>query len=603
MTALCMAITSTIDRLYEHDTVVGMVCGSPGTSDSDPATGPLAVEVLVDGSGRLGPLSYLVPDQLGHVGPGCGVVVPFGKRNATGVVLGMAADPSKATREVLETTVARSDPGTVAVAELLARLYFGEAPKLWARLSPAGHHTKTALDSGPVVLHDGPAPSPKANTKLTYLLRAPLVDPAELAAAEAARLYGVGGKTSQVLVLCPTKELADRVLGFSVSGAARLDGRPPASGASAWRGFSCGSVHVGVGTRQAALWSGPGLTAVVVVEDSHPGHIEATQPYTNARDVSLLRAREMGLAVSMIGLDASPEALVKGVRVVLVGGTESWPEYSLVVRNKDGGRAALPQAVSLAVAQASKRGVRPVVLTECQQAVHKCSRCHADRSPGHGAEATGPGDGAGACPQCGGTKTYMLGWDPRRIERLFGGRVSARTYSDIATVSDAGLVILFDIDSTLLSARLQPGPALLRLLLSAGGAAGRGGEVLVVTGHPENRLLTALFNEPGQEQDGQGTRAPGIGPGGHKAASRAAWAAAREAGLPPFGHLATIRCGQQRQPRIDGCPGTVYGPRRTGDEWELLVRYSDTDTQAMAAYLTKLRRGGKVRLSLTGILS
>ena len=177
----------------------------------------------------------------------------------------------------------------------------------------------------------------------------------------------------------------------------------------------------------------------------------------------------------------------------------------------------------------------------------------------------------------------MVGWDAERLRELFGDKVEPVSLAELSAARDAGLVVLFDLDPALNSPGLQPEAYASHLVTTAARAAGTGGTVIGLTRSSDHPLLQDLF--VGRDQ---------------REAARRAWRAAREAGLPPFGYLITIRCGQDRQPRTNGWPGTVYGPRRVGDEWELLVLADTSEFSRLGPYLQRLRRGGKVRVTVSG---
>ncbi|HEY4753483.1 MAG TPA: hypothetical protein VIH37_09370, partial [Candidatus Limnocylindrales bacterium] len=61
-------------------------------------TTPRLVEVAVDAPGGPGPRTwtYAVPPELADLVPGEAVLVPFGRRQAIGIVLGDAAEREKA---------------------------------------------------------------------------------------------------------------------------------------------------------------------------------------------------------------------------------------------------------------------------------------------------------------------------------------------------------------------------------------------------------------------------------------------------------------------------------------------------------------------------
>jgi hypothetical protein len=108
-----------------------------------------------------------------------------------------------------------------------------------------------------------------------------------------------------------------------------------------------------------------------------------------------------------------------------------------------------------------------------------------------------------------------------------------------------------------------------------------GGEVLVAANDTEDPALTAM------------TR-------GHVALAKVLWARARTAKLPPFGHLVRILVSRNSAPSLQRWPGEVFGPRALGDgEWEILVRISGPQLPTLAPFLGRLRRSGKIRITVS----
>jgi primosomal protein N' len=175
----------------------------------------------------------------------------------------------------------------------------------------------------------------------------------------------------------------------------------------------------------------------------------------------------------------------------------------------------------------------------------------------------------------------MSGWDKDRVADLIGGDVRTVTLAELADVRDAGLVVLFDVDAALSAPELIPDTLAASLVISAIRAAGRGGGVVALTDDPTQPLLADLF-----------------GPRDQLAVARRTLTAAKQAGLPPFGRLVTVRCGQERKPDVDRWPGTVHGPRRVGSEWEMIVRIPADKLLELEPHLNRMRRGGKTRITV-----
>lgn len=552
----------------------------PVTTLGSYTDGPLvgAVSVLGDGTGRLGALSYRVPEGM-DVHLGDAVHVPFGRREIHGVVIG-PGDEAKATRELLAVYGRRVDPGTLTYATALAAYHGTDLLHVAGRLSPSSARNAAPLEVGPCRLVEGPdlLAGHHQGPRRRFWLRPPLMDPARLAACEAARLAADG---VQVLVLAPTVNLVEAIYAEFGSGAVRLDAR---AAEGSWPAFAAGRAPVGIGTRSTALYSAAHLGALVVVEADHPGHREHTQPVTNARDVAAGRAAACGFAYSATGALPLPSCLVGGVKIVKLGTLREWPAVTVVDRRQFPPEDRLvPPPVERALAAAERDGLEAIVVTSTRQTVRRCARCAHLRPCAEctGAQVTRCTHPAGPCPRCQGTATRLAGYDPPRLRAMFKKRAKVVRLDDLERADTRRLVVLFDVDGLLRAPGLEPEALAARYLLRCAEAAGPRGRLLVLTDDPAQPLVDELC--------------------GHRSSfemARRLWDDARDQRLPPFGRLVTVRCKRERAPTVRTWPGTVYGPRRVGDEWEILVALEEGDLVTLHERLALLRRRGKVRVEV-----
>ena len=546
---------------------------------SVPLTG--AADVLVDGSGRLGPLSYLVPSHLA-VAPGDAVQVPFGKRTAHGLVLG-PGDDDKATREIETVWGRRAEPSVLATARLIADRHFETIDRVAKRLGPASGKGETPLGDDEVIAAETLSPLPGLDLPDSgtpwrrFVARPPAHDQAKHAAAVAHELSDRG----QVLVICPTKALVGQVEAQFESGARRID---TGAESGTWRGFVEGKVAIGIGTRAAALYSAPDLAAIVVVEQSHPALLEASMPHTHARDVVLLRSMVCDVPVVFTGVVPTPSALAGGVKLVTATPGVGWPEMVLVdTAEREGRNRLTPSEVTAAARDARAAGKPALVVVERKRSIHRCVSCHVERSCPHCPSASVCSHTPGPCADCGARGTRVVGWDAARLERLFGHRVIAVEPGDLVRRRNAGTVILFDVDAPARRPGLQPDHAVASLVTSAALAAGPAGKVVAMTTTSHSPTLEALFVA-------RDTRA----------LAKVLWFRAKQFKLPPFGRLVSVTVKRKYTPSVTGWPGTVHGPRKVrGDEWEILVRIPADELDRLTGPIERLRRGGKTRITVT----
>ena len=557
--------------------------------EAGPYLGPISeiAEVLVDGSGRLGSLSYLVPEGM-QVRLGDAVGVPFGVQRRYGVVLGLSPATaatrraSKATRPIADVYGTRVSPDDVAVIRALTDFHFSDMTSVSSRLSPRNGRGSEPYDAGPVRLSAGgdPLGSVSLDPSVTRRLyvRAPASDAARIAAAEAVRLHKERG--GQVLVLAPTTALVKQITDQFVSGAARLD-----SGAlpGAWKGFTTGTVIIGVGTRAAALYAAPRLVGIVVAEEDAYGHREPSQPAWHARDVAVARSRGLRTALTLISSAPSPEAMGAVDRGVALGGASSWPQLVVIDRGmSDPVSRAVPEVLRSLLSDAAEGGRTPVVVASAGSTVRRCASCGAPRSCTQCEAVVCRHPADGPCAECGSLRVRLSGWSVERVStELAGAEAEVITPTDLETAAPSGCVVLFDIDSALHRPDLLGEYPAWRLMMAAARAAGAGGVLAIVTDAPDHPFFAAFA--------AQDSLTP----------ARDAWETARAACLPPFGRLVRIRCGQDKSPRVSAWPGRVSGPARVGQEWEVLVRCKDEDLPRLRSAVDRLRRGGKVRVQVS----
>jgi primosomal protein N' len=551
------------------------------TDDSGRVHG--VADILCDGTGPLGSLSYTVPATM-TVTVGDAVHVPFGTRRVHGIVLG-PGDPGKATRDILSVHGRRANPKDIAVARHLAELNFGTLEQIAVRLAPRTGRGHEPASTGPVTLHPAPPirqPHIDDRVLRRMLIRAPLIDPAHLAATEAHRMAQAG----QVLILCPTVELVGRVMDRFTGGAARVDTKADPGN---WRGFCEGTVTVAVGTRTAALYSAANLAGIIVVEEDHPGHVEATQPYTHARDVAAARATALGAALTLITANPTPAGIGAQVKVYQAGSSRDWPRVWLIDRDDfHPTDRIVPPPLHTMLRKAVSEGHRPAVVCSPRKAVRRCTRCHTARPCTECTSSLCRHTGNPPCPVCEHDQTRVYGWDTERIRAKVGRGVQiipANKITDAALTTDTGgprTVAVLGVDSALNAPGFEPDALAGHILTAAARLAGPGGTLAVCTDEPEHPLLQDLCVRRDQ-----------------LTAARRAWDTARQAGLPPFGRLVTVRCGQDTEPQVERWPGQVFGPRHNGTEWEVLVKTDDRTLPYLRPSIERLRRRGKVRVAVT----
>ena len=528
------------------------------------------VDVIADGTPeRIGALSYLVPRGM-RVEAGDAVRVPFGRSERVGLVIG-PGNRAVATRPILEVYGRRARAGELAAMSELARRHFCPIQQIAVRVAPRSGRGAAPLEADEITIDDATQVRLRELERLEapprgrYLLRGPTADPAVIAAAEATRLAS-SVEHGQVIVLCPTVSLVSEVRSHFLAGAGRVDSRAEVG---AWRGLVEGTLRIAIGTRSAALYSADKLAGIVVVEDNHPGHVEDRQPRTHARDVARLRTKAARVPLSIIGAHPTPAALTSVVVVPIA--TKAWPRVRVLDRAQwPPSEQLVPPNLTKLLNKARAEGHTPVIVTERKQSIRRCARCGELR------------DDNLLCARCGSEQVRTSGYDANRLVELLGDDIRAVDAAGLADIHDAGLVVIFDIDAARKIPTLIPEEHAAWQIVAGAQAAGQDGLLVVLTREPDATLLNELCKGRNQV-----------------AVAKRAWAYAKTQGYPPFGRLIQLQVGTPGAPRLRGWPGRILGPRRRGNDWEYLVQIDDDQLETLREPLARLRRRGKVRITVS----
>jgi len=400
----------------------------------------------------------------------------------------------------------------------------------------------------------------------------------------------------QTLVLAPeiglTPQLAERYeQRFGARVACYHSALGDAERARTWRRARAGEVDIVVGTRSAVFLplKNPGL---IVVDEEHDVSYKQQEGFRySARDVAVMRARELRIPVVLGSATPSLESLANvaagrygpiSLPVRVHGGAPprigtidlrarplehglSEPLLQAVERHlADGGQVLLFQ---------NRRGYAPTLLCHDCGWSAPCSHCDARmvlyrgrrRLLCHHCGASAPAPNV--CPECGGAHLVPLGQGTERIEealhcrfpafrverfdsdrlgrageiaRLFadvrsgairilvGTQVLAKGH-DFAGLSFAGIV---DADQALYGGDFRAIERMGSLITQVAGRVGRAGqpgEVLLQTHQPQHPLLRCLIES------------------GYPAFCDAVLAQRRATGLPPYVHLALLRAESRRE--------------------------------------------------------
>ncbi|ROO26998.1 primosomal protein N' [Salinisphaera orenii] len=394
----------------------------------------------------------------------------------------------------------------------------------------------------------------------------------------------------QVLFLAPeiglTPQLIERVrarfdAAFGVLHSQRSDGER----ADVWRAAGAGDADIVIGTRSAVFTPMPRL-GLIVVDEEHDGSYKQQDGFRyHARDVALKRAQLADVPVLLGSATPALETLHNARQRRFAHlqlpqratGAAMPPIRVIDVRSRplDGGLSepliariephlAAGNQVMIFI---NRRGYAPAQCCHDCGWIAPCARCDAPltlhgggrRLQCHHCGALEPAPNV--CPACGGGQLIALGAGTERVtgtlrsrfpdvaiarfdrdsmarrgrledqladaargdtQLLVGTQMLAKGH-DFARLTCVGVL---DVDGGLFSADFRAAEHMAQLVTQVAGRAGRAahpGEVWLQTRHPEHPLLERLLTR------------------GYAGFAEAALAERREAGLPPFGHLALLR--------------------------------------------------------------
>ena len=362
-----------------------------------------------------------------------------------------------------------------------------------------------------------------------------------------------------------------------------------------WRRCADGRARVLIGTRSALFSPLPELGAIIVDEE-HDASFKQQEGFRySARDLAVVRARQLGVPVVLGSATPSTESLAncEGGRFLRLrlherAGAARPPAVRLLdVRGQalEGGMCsetiarigAELAAGNQALVFLNRRGWAPVLsctdcgwLGECQHCDARMTLHRAQRLLWcHHCDARAPIPVS--CPHCRSARLIALGTGTERTEhalqRLFPAFPIRRIDRGTMQARDAmeqligqlergepcilvgtqmlakghhfphvTLVAIIDLDGGLFSADFRAAERTGQLLVQVAGRAGRAerpGEVLVQTFHPGHPWLTRLVD------------------GGYEAFIEPILAERRQQGLPPYAHLAILRAeSREQQPAL-----------------------------------------------------
>ena len=307
------------------------------------ASAIVRVEPMTTARALRGPFDYLLPDALiGEVDVGSMLVVPFGRRQVLGVVVGLA-DSSEVAEEKLLAPLRALDDGPpalpvelVQLAEWIAAEYCSTIARALGLVLPPGaarrlSGRKRRAVARPRHLAVGTrSPSAPELTDEQHSVLVPLLDALAQRRAEQRLLHGVtgSGKTEVYLraaaatleqgrgaiVLVPEIALTPQIVGrfierFGETVAVLHSQLTPGQRYAEWRRLRDGEARVCVGPRSAVFAPIEDLGLIVVDEEHDSSYKHEGDPRYDARDVAAERARRCGAVLVLGSATPRPESV------------------------------------------------------------------------------------------------------------------------------------------------------------------------------------------------------------------------------------------------------------------------------------------------------
>jgi primosomal protein N' (replication factor Y) (superfamily II helicase) len=364
----------------------------------------------------------------------------------------------------------------------------------------------------------------------------------------------------QILLLVPeiglTPQLVDRVRGrFDCPLSVLHSGLSDRERLDAWLKARDGHARIVIGTRSAVLTPLPALGAIIVDEEHDSSYKQQEGIRWHARDLAIMRARQLAIPVVLGSATPSLESLhncrqgrYRDLLLPTRAGSAAQPAIRLVdLRTQPvehGLTARLADAIGTHLAGGrqvllflNRRGYAPTLM--CQECgwIADCRRCDAHMILHqarrllrcHHCDAQTPV--MTHCPRCGNPDLRPLGQGTERIEetltqrfpqaeilridrdstrrkgsmdalmqRIRNGRrqilVGTQMLAKGHHFPNVTLAGILDADSGLFGADFRAGERMGQLIVQVAGRAGRAdqpGEVLIQTRYPEHPLLAALL--------------------------------------------------------------------------------------------------------------
>ncbi|MEA2216490.1 MAG: hypothetical protein QOK19_2051 [Solirubrobacteraceae bacterium] len=498
-----------------------MGVSAPIQARSTPDTAPAIalVEPITTARALRGPFDYLLGEELrGEVEIGSMLVVPFGRRQILGVVVGLSQGSEVPAKKLLEPVRALElgvPADLIALAEWIAAEYCSTFARALGLVLPPGAARRLSGRRRRAVAEPRHRPvgisraSPPSLSEDQQAALAPLLEALQGRGARQMLLHGVtgSGKTEIYLraaaaaleqgrgaiILVPEIALTPQIVArfmerFGETVAVLHSRLTPGQRYEQWRRLREGEARVCVGPRSAVFAPISELGLIVLDEEHDSSYKHEGDPRYDARDVAAERASRSGALLLAGSATPRPESSHRMPTLELPRRVDGRPLPPVAVLDMRGQRAGLHPVTAAALASIREHGQKAIVLLNrrgwsnfmsCRSCgrVWSCPECDV-------ALVLHRGGGYVACHHCGHRESTPESCpDCASTSVARHGAGTERLAHDLTAVLDDGDFPIFRLDADVLGSgeAAEPGAVLAEFQAARSGALI--GTQMVAKGH------------------------------------------------------------------------------------------------------------------------
>lgn len=534
----------------------------------------LVANIYVPKSFNVATLTYLVPESF-TVAVGDAVIVPLGKQQVEGLVINLYVQKidsnDNSYKSITSVIGHKSSKNLIDVANSISEAYFTPRQHAYKKLYYPGELSAVSPEEEMEEYSfntSAPQLSFKArkSSNFTTWVKSPSVSYLDAVKAEIGREPLEG---RQVLIVCPTLSLAEELLHKFSSGACLIS--KPSKRKTGYQDFLQGKYQIGITTRLGTFLQDFNLGKIILLDDTHLGHLAMSQPYVHSNDVLYHRAKAQNCTYSVISTCPSVSTIQADMVVGTIGEDLFWPSLKVLYQDQEAAVGRVPD--SLYPLMATHEGPVTVVPSPVPSKVI-CTKCSTIKE----ILKSLPETITSPCTICGTTTSYQVGFDKEVCQETFRsliqeGKINLVELADLhyKDFEKKRMVVLVDIGWSLQNRPMTSDLTLYQTIARGLDAVGKEG-TLVVIAKTEATALSTLLKEKSMV-----------------AQLKRSWVKAKEQGLTPFHTILKLSSNKQT-PRLSSTVGMQYGPKKVPSGYEKLIILNKGQEQAFKVYLETLKK-------------